>query len=236
MMKDNIYIRSSLIALVLLFGLGSSTLAGSLGYPGSRLKEARQAVTTVLHEDFEDDTVGPLGAPWSVTSAGSGSSVSIVNTNDHSRVLQLQANTAEGNYISASRPLSSSSQEITVQVDIKPSSGSSFIWSLHGAGTSIGRRRIRLQQNPGTTNLSAHTVPGGETSCGKLKADAWSKVTLIVHSGSRTFDVLINGAATSCKGISAGIQPPFNSVSVMDASNAGWGGKVLFDNIDVTTP
>jgi hypothetical protein len=37
-------------------------------------------------------------------------------------------------------------------------------------------------------------------------------------------------------GVAAGIQPLFNSVSVMDASNDGWGGIVRFDNIDITRP
>jgi hypothetical protein len=50
----------------------------------------------------------------------------------------------------------------------------------------------------------------------------------------RTFDVQINGMST-CTDVRADIQPPFNSVSVMDASNIGWGGTVRFDNIDITT-
>jgi hypothetical protein len=162
--------------------------------------------------------------------------VSIVNTTDHGHVLRLQGSSAEGHFLIASRALSSSSRDINTQVDIKPSSGASFIWILNGAGSSIGRRRIRLQQAPGTTTLVASTVPSGNTNCGTLRSGAWSRVTLIVHSVPRTFDVLINGAPTACTGVAADIQPPFNSVSVMDASNAGWGGNVLFDNIDVTTP
>lgn len=230
MVKQNQGFRATLVALTLLFGLGSSAWTGDIAP-----REAPQTLTTVLHEDFEDDAVGSLRAPWAISSAGT-SSVSIVNTTDHGHVLRLQGSPTEGYYLIASRPISSSSTDIMVQVDIKPGSGASFIWSLHGAGTSIGRRRIRLQRMPGSTTLSAQTVPSGTTNCGTVRSGAWSRVTLIVHTMPRNFDVLINGAVTSCTGVSADIQPPFNSVSVMDASNSGWGGTVRFDNIDITTP
>jgi hypothetical protein len=63
-------------------------------------------------------------------------------------------------------------------------------------------------------------------------------VTLTVHATAwpHTFDVRINGAPTACTGIETGLSPPFNAVSVMDASNEGWGGSVLLDAIAVTTP
>ena len=50
------FVRSTFVALALLFGLDSYAWAG-----------------TVLHEDFEDNALGPLDATWTVTSAGSGS-------------------------------------------------------------------------------------------------------------------------------------------------------------------
>ena len=230
MVKHHQHFRSTFVALALILSLSSSAWTGDRVPSG-----ASQMLTTVLHEDFEDDALGPLGAPWTISSSGTGSA-SIVNTTNHGHVLRLQGSTAEGHFLIASRPLSSSATDITVQVDVKPGSGASFIWSLHGAGTSIGRRRIRLQRMPGSTTLAAQTVPSGTTNCGTLPSGAWSKITLIVHTVPRTFDVQINGAATSCTAVRADIQPPFNGVSVMDASNTGWGGIVHFDNIDVTTP
>jgi hypothetical protein len=85
-------------------------------------------------------------------------------------VLRLQGSQAEGDFLIASRPISSSSTDITTEVDIKPISGASFLWTLHGAGSSIGRRRIRLQQAPGFTTLVASTVPSGNTDCGTLSS------------------------------------------------------------------
>jgi len=80
-------------------------------------------------------------------------------------------------------------------------------------------------------------VPSGSTSCGALASGAWSRVTLVVHTTQlpHRFDVLINGVATACSGITTNLSPPFNSVSVMDASNEGWGGSVRFDNVMVST-
>lgn len=190
---------------------------------------------TVLDEDFEDDALGALNADWTISSAGRGRA-SIVNTTDHGHVLQLQGSKTEGEFLIATRAISSSSTDIATQVDIKPSTASSFIWIINGAGSSIGRRRIRLQQAPGSTTLVANTVPSGNTNCGRLSPNVWSTITLNIDTVSRIFDVLINGAATSCTGISADIQPPFNSISVMDASNLNWGGAVQFDNIGVETP
>jgi len=218
MTKHDFHIRSILIALALFCGIASSVWAA-----------------TIFQQNFESTPIGPLGSPWTITSAGSGS-VSVVNTSDHGHILQLRGSTTEGDFLIASRRFSSSSSDITTQVDIKPSSGSAFLWILNGAGSSIGKRRIRLQQAPGTTTLVASTAPSGNTNCGTIPSGVWSHITLRVHSAQAKFDVLINGKATACTGISAGIQPPFNSVSVMDASNAGWGGTVLFDNIVVTSP
>jgi hypothetical protein len=204
-------------------------------WAGGRVAQAQG--TVVLHEDFEDDALGPLGAPWTITAAGSGS-VSIVNTTDHGHVLKLLGSKTEGHFLIASRPISSASTEIVAEVDIKPAKGATFIWSLHGAGSSIGARRIRLQREPGSTMLVSNTVPGGNRNCAPLPNNVWSRVTLKVHAGAlpHTFDVLINGAPTACTGLSTGLSQPFTNINVMDASNLNWGGDVRFDNIDITTP
>jgi hypothetical protein len=179
-----------------------------------------------------------VGAPWTVTATGA-STASVVSTTDHGKALKLHGSPVSGDFLTALRGLSSSTSEINVQVDINPNSGASFIWSLQGAGDTLGARRIRLQRAPNSTTLVASTSPSGNTNCGTVASGVWSTVTLIVHTptcSGHTFDVRINGAATACTGIATGIDVPFNGVSVMDASNDGWGGDVLFDNILVTTP
>jgi hypothetical protein len=70
-------------------------------------------------------------------------------------------------------------------------------------------------------------------SCATLSSNAWSNIELAVHTQSapHTFDVRIHGAATACTGQATEMSAPFTSVGVMDASNAGWGGDVDFDDI-----
>lgn len=231
---------AAVAAIVLLAGCGDNPVQpGPSVTPNANV--AATAATTVLSVNFETTPVGALGSPWFVSPSPSttASTARVVSTSTtHGRVLLLHGATTEGNYLIASRSLSSSATQISSAVDILPAAGSSFIWSLHGAGSSIGSRRIRLQRAPGTTMLVAQTVPSGSTSCGNVANGVWSRVTLIVYTQTfpHTFDVLINGTLTACRKITANLSPPFNAVSVMDASNGGWGGDVRFDNILVTTP
>jgi hypothetical protein len=195
------------------------------------------AATTVFSEDFENAKPGPLEAPWTITSAGASTAV-VVATADHGRVLDLRGSPASGDFLIASRGFSSSATEIEYSFAINPSAGSSFVTALNGSGTSVSARRIRLQQDPGTTTLTAQTSISGTTPCAVLAPGAWSTVTLRVHAAAltHTFDVLVNGVQTKCTGISTGLSAPFTGLNVMDASNAGFGGSVLFDDFLVTTP
>lgn len=205
----------------------AAVLAASLG--------TNAGAAIVFQENFESDPVGSLDANWTVTSAGA-STVGVVDSTDHGHVMRMFGSPTAGHFLFATRGFSSSSFEIGTRADIRPSTGASFLWILNGAGTSIGRRRIRLQLPPGSTVLEAQTVPSGTTRCGTLPRGAWSQVTLMVNAQLRRFDVLINGRPTACTSVRADIQPPFRSVSVMDASNEGWGGAVRFDNLQVATP
>jgi len=194
---------------------------------------AISAGTPVLAVDFEDDAVGPLGAPWAVFGNGGGS-VSVVDVGGrHGHVLQLDADPATGVYLTASDPFSTSRRRIESRVDIRPHAGAGFIWALTGAGDTLGARRIRLQLAPGSDMLDAQTSPSGDTVCGRLPAGQWSRVALSVdaHSDPHTFDVTIDGQPTACTGIVTGLEPPFDGVMVMDPSNTGWGGRTQFDDI-----
>ncbi|TCO50823.1 hypothetical protein [Actinocrispum wychmicini] len=195
------------------------------------------ATTVVFSENFQTTPTGPLGAPWSISQAGASTAV-VMDTSDHGRVLELRGSTTLGDFLIASRSLSSSATEILESYAIKPSAGSAFVTAFNGAGSSIGARRVRLQRAPGSNTLVAQTSPSGSTDCTNLTSGVWSTVTLKVHATTlpHTFDVLVNGAATSCTGITTGLSAPFNGLNVMDASNDGWGGKVQFDDFLVTTP
>ncbi|MFL6119627.1 hypothetical protein [Actinophytocola sp.] len=195
------------------------------------------ADTVVFSENFQATPTGTLGAPWAVSQAGASTAV-VRDTVDHTRVLDLRGSAANGDFLIASRSFSSAATEVKETFAVNPSVGSAFVTALNGAGASLGARRIRLQQDPGSTTLVAQTSPSGNTNCGTLPPGVWSTVILHVHAAAlpHTFDVLVNGAATACTGISTGLSAPFTGLNVMDAANDGFGGSVLFDDFLVVSP
>jgi hypothetical protein len=230
--------RNRLIVCVL-SASGVGVLGGCEGGPvetDDDLTAVSQPLTNVLTEDFESQPLGPLGAPWTITSGGV-STVTVEDFGDHGHVARLDGDQT-ADFLIATRGFSAKATTITSSVQIRPDGGSSFIWILEGAGRSLGRRRIRLQRAPGSDTLVANTVPGGNRACGTLPSGVWSTVSLTVHAEGlpHTFDVRINGAGTACTASVTGLSPPFSGVSIMDASNEGWGGRVRFDSITVTTP
>ncbi len=223
-------IQSSAVPLVLL-------LACSCGMDTEdQIDGVEQGVTSVLNVDFDTYSAGTLGSPWRLWPSFGESAMSIAASPGHGQVLLLHGGKTYGHYVTADLGLSSSSPEIEAEFDILPDSGAAFVWSLAGEGSSMGRRRIRLQRAPGSPKLVASAVPSGDTACGTLASGTWSTITLAVNTADESFDVLINGEPTDCVGIASELEAPFHHVQVMDASNPDWGGDVRFDNIRVSSP
>jgi hypothetical protein len=94
-------------------------------------------------------------------------------------------------------------------------------------------KQLRLQRVPGSPNLVAAAATGMVT-CGAIAPDTSTLVTLVVHAmPPRTFDVLLDGAATACTGLATGLEPPFVGFEIMDPSNEGYGGRVTFDGLSL---
>lgn len=207
--------------------LGLSLLAGLIG-----------CGTVILNENFDKDAEGPLGSAWQVTAnADSQSTVSVAAAPGHGNALRLHGSDRATDFIIAERGFSSDASEIVAEFAINPNAGAAFVWSFDGTSDySPSARRIRLQRGPGSNVLVAETAPSGNTECGELASDTWSRISLAIHaSGDKhSFDVRINGAQTACTGIETKIRAPFKGVGVMDATNDGWAGDTLFDDIQVT--
>ena len=60
-----------------------------------------------------------------------------------------------------------------------------------------------------------------------------TKLGLVFHAASGTFDVLIDGAASECTSLPTKLQPPVIGCNLMDASNEGWGGRVDFTDLTI---
>ena len=195
------------------------------------------ADTTALSENFQNTPTGPLGDPWRLTVNGASTAV-VVDTADHGRVLNLRGSKTIPDSLVATRPFASAATEVQFSFAVNASAGSSFQTELNGTGNSYFSRHLNLRLDPGSNTLVALTSPTGLTDCGPLARGAWSTVTLRVHETvlPHTYDVLINGARTSCTGIETRQSAPFTGISVIDGLDTGQGGSVLFDDFLVTTP
>jgi hypothetical protein len=232
--------RIALLAACGLLGCAADVgpAEGDLGSDEVAASEA--ALRTRVHVDFESYASGSLAEPWSLTTASTGSTTtaSIISASNHGKVLLVKADPKTTDFLIARLGFSSSARELAAQVDVDPSTNAAFVWSVNGTGSAIGKRRVRLERRPGSSTLVASTLPSGNTDCGALPSNAWSRVTLRVHAKQRphTFDVLIDGKATACTGLETGLGAPWRDVAIMDASNPGWGGEVRLDNIALSTP
>jgi hypothetical protein len=198
---------------------------------GSEVTQTGQALTPVTSVDFENLPLGPLAAPFSVTKTGA-SSIAVENTSDHGRVAALHGSAVSGDFLTASLGFTIADPVVHVELEIRPTASAAFVVSLHGAGSSLSARSIRLQRNPGSESLTAGAA---NTACGTVRSGAWSRVALDVHSETHTFSVAIDGAGSACTGIATGIAAPFDNVTLMDASNDAFGGVVQFDRIAVSS-
>jgi hypothetical protein len=223
--------------------MASCAMDDDLGEPADEAapeaaNEIEQGLTTLVVEDFENDGT-QLRSPWSQTpAAGFTDTRAVIQSSaGHGNVLDLQGSEEYGQYLIAYLPITAPS-DVVASVDINPDAGASFVWSLWGQGTGTYKRRVRLQRWPDSPALVATANPSGDTACGSLPSGRWTNVALVMHvqRSPHTFDVLINGAPTSCTGLEVVTNPPFNRVEVMDASNESWGGDTQFDNIRVARP
>ena len=180
---------------------------------------------TILSIDFETYPLGPLGAPWGGTKAGS-STVTVVNGGKHGKVLKLDAGSTSNDWLSYSTSFTPTSNNITVEYDVIPASGASSIFELKASGYGLSHNTLRLSRSPGSTAL---TSPAG--SCGTLVDGTWNHVVLDVMSASHTFTVKVNGASLpACTNAPTTLVAPYKGIGVFDPINVGYGGRTGWDN------
>ena len=173
--------------------------------------DTEQEATTVMGVDFEDYAAGPLGAPWQVSRSLTGQAT-IENAGGHGQAIHIHGSPASGDFVLARLSMSVPS-DLVASVDVNPADGAAFVWTVHGTGVSLYKRRIRLERSAGTERLIASAPPSGDTDCGAaLPSGTWSTLTLVVHTAQQpsTFDVLVDGNATECSGLAAYVTKPFN--------------------------
>jgi len=137
-----------------------------------------------------------------------------------------------GSFLIASYEATTGSSGATAGATVTPAPGAAFVYTLLGSGTGYSGRQLRLQRMPGSSDLTAAAATGNVT-CGTVVSGAPTKLGLVFHAASGTFDVLIGGAASGCTSLPTKLQPPVIGFSLMDASNEGWGGRVDFTDLTI---
>jgi hypothetical protein len=132
-----------------------------------------------------------------------------------------------GSFLIASYGPDTGSSATTVEVTVTPAPGAAFVYYVQGTRGHYSGGEVRLQRAPGTSALQA-TSSSGNVTCGTLASGRSTGLTIAFDGPSQTFDVLINGAASSCTNLPTNVQLPLVSYGMMDASNQGWGGRVEF--------
>jgi hypothetical protein len=143
--------------------------------------------------------------------------------------LRLDGGMESGAYAIATYGATPGSGDATLEATVTPTAGASFVYTLIGAGSSYAKRQLRLERLPGASELQAASA-NGTVACGTLD-DKPTAVTLVFHAASQRFDVLLDGEATQCTGLSTKVQAPVAGFQMMDASNEGYGGEVEFSDL-----
>src|SRR6185436_10734894 len=163
-----------------------------------------------------------------VTQGGS-SRATVMSSLDGPPGMLIEGSTALGSFAIASYG-GRGGATTTVEFTVTRAAGSAFAYSLIGSGTSYGTRALRLQVAPGSDQLLA-AATSGVVACGAIAPAQPIAVAVVLDTGAKKFDVLIGGASSSCSGLSASVVPPMTGFSMMDASNAGYGGRVEFSDL-----
>ena len=190
--------------------------------------------------ESESDAVISSAQQPSITSGpaitqGGNSSARILASPPSGSGLEINGSSDLGSFLIASYGATTGtagSSDATGGVTVTPASDAAFVYILQGSGTGYSGRQLRLQRMPRSSVLQA-AASTGDVTCGTVASDTATTLSLVFHAAAGTFDVLIGGKDSACKGLPTKLQPPVIGFSLMDASNEGWGGTVDFTNLTI---
>jgi len=122
--------------------------------------------------------------------------------------------------------------QTTAEFTVTPAAGAAFVFMLTGSGTRYSTKQLPIKREPDSTQLVAVST-NGYVECGDVASGAATHISLMFDATSKTFDVLLDGAATPCTDLRTTLQPPVVGFAIQDAANEGYGGKVEFDDLTV---
>jgi len=179
-------------------------------------------------EPSEGEELQALSGP-TVYKAGTSTAQAIQSSNPGA-ALQINGGSELGSYLLARYSGNRISGDVTADVTITAAAGAAFSYVLVGSGTGYGGKQLRLERLPGSTTLRAGAA-GGPVTCGSVPSGTPVQITLAVSPAAHQFDVLIDGAQTSCTNLATNLASPVIGFNLMDASNQGYGGTVRYEGL-----
>ena len=188
----------------------------------------------ILFVDFNDYSLGTLGAPWEVdVQSGSSTGEIIAPTADNGTGYQLalDGGDTENDYYLAHLGFAGTGGGVRIDVDIYPETDANFGFLMMKNGDRkfylIGDESNMLSiWDYGTSSIF---------SCAAMAPNTWATVSMIaqVKFFGGSVSVLLDGQATSCTDMQISATNSINEVQVADYSDVGFGGTTLFDNIHI---
>jgi hypothetical protein len=143
---------------------------------------------------------------------------------------QIDGSTDPAAYGLVSYRVATGAMSATTEFTVNPASGAAFEFMLIGTGSGYSSRFLRLFRVAGSNVLQAATT-AGVIDCGPLPSGQPTAITLAFDGASKTFDVLIGGAASACTGEPTKAAGPVNGFRMQDSPEQGFGGHVAFSSL-----
>lgn len=159
-----------------------------------------------------------------------GASTAEVTPSLTSGTVVIEGGTAAADYAQVSYTMSTGAMTGTGEVTINPAQGASYQYLLSGSGGGYSSRHIRLEVDPGSSQLQAATTTG-LVACGAVPPGRATKVAVVFRGAAKTFDVTLDGAATPCTNLATKAAGPLTGFRLVDMSIAGYGGHVEFSDL-----
>lgn len=159
-----------------------------------------------------------------------GTSTATVISSDQGPGLRIDGGRELGSFLIAAYGITPTLMDATAEFVVTPVSSASFVYTLRGSGRGYSGKQLRLERKPNSTELAA-AATSGSVVCGTVASDGRTAVTLVFNATARTFTVLLDGNPSACTSLPTALQPPIVGFNLMDASNAGWGGQVTFEDL-----
>jgi hypothetical protein len=170
-----------------------------------------------------------LPAPWVATG---GATTATVTASRDSAIVQIDGGAEAAAYGLVSYRIVTGAMSATAEFTVNPAPGASFEYMLAGTGSGYSSRYLLLERLPGSDVLQAATTTGsGRVACGTVASGQPTTVTLAFDGATKTFDVLIAGAATACTHLPTKAAGPVNGFRLSDSPAEGRGGHVEFSDL-----